>query len=296
MLKPLKVLITGTNGFLGNHLLNYFKKFNYDLFSVTKSTIVNHQQVLVKSFEGDLTNETFVKNTLDAVKPNVIIHCAAMSKPDDCENNQQLCWQTNVLSTKYLVENAQNYKAHVVFCSTDFVYGEGEQHTELDACKPLNYYAKSKLAAEQIIASITQKFTIIRPVFIYGNEIKGVRKSFVQWVKESLENGQKIKVVNDQFRTPTHVIDICKAIENIVASTKLGIFNLAGTEILTPYQMAVIIANQLNLDDKLIIPVTEADFKEPVKRAKRSVLCIEKAKETLGFDPLEFSKAIATCF
>lgn len=296
MLKPLKILITGTNGFLGNHLLNYLSNFNYELFSVTKSPLVNHQHILVKNFEGDLTNETFVKNTLDAVKPNVIIHCAAMSKPDDCENNQQLCWQTNVLSTKYLVEIAQNYNAHFVFCSTDFVYGEGDNHNENGTCNPLNYYAKSKLAAEQIITSITPKFTIIRPVFIYGKEIKGVRKSFIQWVKESLEASQQIKVVNDQFRTPTHVIDICKALETIVSTTTLGIFNLAGTEILTPYQMAIIIAKQFGLDNYLISPVTEKDFKEPVKRAKRSILCIEKAKEVLHFNPLTFSKAIAESF
>jgi dTDP-4-dehydrorhamnose reductase len=131
---------------------------------------------------------------------------------------------------------------------------------------------------------------MIRPVFMYGHEIVGVRKSFVQWVKESLEQNKNIKVVNDQFRTPTYVIDVCSAIQTILSNNKTGTYNIAGSEILTPYQMAIILSKQLNLDENLIKPVTENDFKEPVQRAKRSIANIDKAKLNLGFNPIDFSK------
>ena len=125
---------------------------------------------------------------------------------------------------------------------------------------------------------------------MYGHEIVGVRKSFVQWVKESLEQNKNIKVVNDQFRTPTYVVDVCSAIQTILSNNKTGTYNIAGSEILTPYQMAIILSKQLNLDENLIKPVTENDFKEPVQRAKRSIANIDKAKLNLGFNPIDFSK------
>jgi dTDP-4-dehydrorhamnose reductase len=286
----MKVLITGTNGFLGNHLLSYLAKFDFQLYSITRSALINHQKVEVQSFIGDVTNKMFIEEVIQNIKPNAIVHCAAMSKPDDCENNKELCWKTNVLSTQHLIEASLAFNSHVVFCSTDFVYGEGENHTEEDACNPLNYYAQSKLAAEKIVKKATKNYTIIRPVFMYGHEIVGVRKSFVQWVKESLEQNKNIKVVNDQFRTPTYVVDVCSAIQTILSNNKTGTYNIAGSEILTPYQMAIILAKQLNLDENLIKPVTENDFKEPVQRAKRSIANIDKAKLNLGFNPIDFSK------
>ena len=286
----MKILLTGTNGFLGNHLLNYLADYKYQLFSITRSKLVNHRSIAVQNFIGEITNKLFIEEVVQNIKPNAIVHCAAMSKPDDCENNKELCWQTNVLSTQHLVEASLAFNTHFVFCSSDFVYGEGENHKENDTYNPLNYYAQSKLTAEKIIAKATSNYTIIRPVFMYGHEIVGVRKSFVQWVKESLEQNKNISVVNDQFRTPTYVVDVCSAIQTILSNNKTGIYNLAGSEILTPYQMAVIVAKQLNLNENLIKPVTENDFKEPVKRAKRSIANIDKAKLDLGFNPIDFSK------
>lgn len=288
----MKVLITGTNGFLGNHLLHYLDGFNYQLSSITRNSLVYYGSANVKTFIGDLTNEQFVYKVINEVKPNVIIHCAAMSKPDDCEKNKLLCRQTNVGVTENLVTLASKLNAHFIFCSTDFVYGEGDNHLEEAACNPLNYYAKSKVEAEKLVKQISNNYCIIRPVFMYGKEIVGVRKSFVQWVKENVEKGTPIKVVNDQFRMPTYVVDVCKAIEKIIANKKNGTFNIAGTEILTPYQMAISVANRFNLPVNLITPVTEKDFKEPVKRAKKSTLNVNKAKVELQFEPITFSNAI----
>jgi dTDP-4-dehydrorhamnose reductase len=107
--------------------------------------------------------------------------------------------------------------------------------------------------------------------------------------KNQLQTWQ-IESVNDQFRTPTYVIDVCSAIQTILSNNKTGTYNIAGSEILTPYQMAIILAKQLDLDENLIKPVTENDFKEPVQRAKRSIANIDKAKLNLGFNPIDFSK------
>ena len=102
--------------------------------------------------------------------------------------------------------------------------------------------------------------------------------------------------MNDQFRTPTFVDDICFGIERIISLDKTGIYHLAGEQILTPYTMAVKIADHLQLDSSLMIPVDENSFPEPVKRAKRSIANIDKAKAELGYLPLSFDEGLRKMF
>ena len=119
---------------------------------------------------------------------------------------------------------------------------------------------------------------------------------FLHWVKTNLEAGKKIKVVSDQQRTPTFVNDICNGIISIINKKVTGAFHLAGKDVLSPYQMAVITAEVLGLDSSLIENVTSETFPEPVKRAKRSGLLIDKAKATLGYEPVSFAEGVKASF
>lgn len=127
---------------------------------------------------------------------------------------------------------------------------------------------------------------------MYGEIWEGMRPTFLHWVKESLENGKRIKVVCDQLRTPTYVVDICKGIHSIIKKKAGGLYHLAGEELLTPYDMAVKLAIHLQLDISLIEAVTTATFRELVQRAKKGGLIIHKAKDDLGFVPLSFHEAL----
>jgi len=139
-------------------------------------------------------------------------------------------------------------------------------------------------------------YTIVRPVFIYGPVWNGVRSTFLHWVKNNLEQGKQIKVVSDQTRTPTFVLDICKGIETILQQKQQGDFHLAGKDLLSPYDMAIAVASFLKLDAALIEKVTSESFKEPVQRAKRSGLKIDKAKRLLNYDPVDFAKGVELTF
>jgi dTDP-4-dehydrorhamnose reductase len=123
-----------------------------------------------------------------------------------------------------------------------------------------------------------------------------LRPSFLHWVKNSLEQNKQIKVVSDQLRTPTYVYDICKGIESIITEQKTGVYHLAGKDILSPYQMAVTTANVLGLDSGLIVNVTSETFPEPVTRAKRSGLKIDKAREELEYEPVSFEQGVGYTF
>ena len=150
--------------------------------------------------------------------------------------------------------------------------------------------------AEQLVKQSGLDYGIMRPVFIYGPAYENMRPTFLHWVRNSLIQNKAIKVVNDQHRTPTFVYDICKGILAMIEKRVIGDFHLAGKDILSPYQMAIAVAESLNLETNLIEPVTSDTFPEPVIRAKQSGLKIDKAREILGYEPISFEEGIRLTF
>lgn len=288
-----KILITGANGFLGQHLTCYLKNAGYQVIATGKgpNRILKCNGIVYE--EAELTNKNAVEQMLLKFSPDVIIHTAALSKPDECENDKNRCLDVNVEATRYLLDAA---KGHFIYISTDFIFGENGPHAEDAETGPLNFYGESKLLAEKLVTQSGKKYSVVRPVFIYGPAGQGMRPSFLHWVKNNLDQKKQIKVVSDQSRTPTFVEDICKGIETIITKEATGVFNLAGKDILSPYDMAVKTAQVLQLDSSLIEKVTAETFPEPVKRAKRSGLKIEKAERELGYEPVSFEEGVRLTF
>jgi dTDP-4-dehydrorhamnose reductase len=248
-------------------------------------------------YNCELTDVRNVENLFDLTRPDAVIHTAAMSKPDECAANPELCTANNIQATQYLLEAATKVGSqHFVYLSTDFIFGENGPHAEEDAPAPLNLYGASKLDAEALVNASSINSTIVRPVFMYGPVWENLRPSFIQWVASKLKNGEPIKVVTDQARTPTYIGDLCWGIQKIINDQVSGVFHLAGKDIVSPYDMAVAVAKQLNLPLGLIEPVTASTFPEPVKRAQRSGLKIDKAVNELGYAPHSFAAALQKCF
>ena len=287
-----KILITGANGFLGQHLCAYFKDKGYTVVATGKGECRLIGQGFTY-YPCDITDSADVQSMMNTYNPDVVIHNAAMSKPDECANNKELCLQTNVSATRNMLQHAS---PHFVYISTDFIFGDNGPHAEDQQPAPLNFYGESKLQAEQLVVSMSEKACIVRPVFIYGRAFDKQRGSFLQWVKSNLEQQKHIKVVSDQLRTPTYAVDICKGINTIIDNEATGAYHLAGKDILSPYDMAIATAKVLGLDSTLIEKVTADTFPEPVKRAKRSGLKIGKAQSELGYSPVSFEKGVRLTF
>ena len=294
----MKVLITGANGFLGQHLTLYLAGKGYEVFACSRGESRIPAKFPFTYCSIDLTDQPAVDKLIAGIKPDVLIHTAANSKPDDCHINHENCLQQNVEATRYLLQALEEYApaSRFIYLSTDFVFGENGPHAEEDEKGPLNFYGESKLRAELAVQNSVISYAIVRPVFIYGPVWNGVRSTFLHWVKTNLEQGKSIKVVSDQTRTPTFVTDICKGIASIIALKQEGVFHLAGKDLLSPYEMAVAVASFLGLDAALIENVTSETFIEPVQRAKRSGLRIEKARQLLQYDPVDFATGVALTF
>ena len=292
----MKIFITGANGFLGQHLAVFLANLNYEVIASGRNNSVFANYPIIQYVNLELTNEQAVNFVLKRFQPQFIIHAAAMSKPNLCDVEKEKCTLNNVTATEYIVRQANLVGAKVMYISTDFVFGEGGPHTETAITEPLNFYGKSKLLAEQIVQSNSLENVIMRPVFIYGQIRPGMKPTFLHWVKNNLSEGKKIKVVSDQFRTPTYVTDLCKGIASMIQKNVTGIYHLAGSEIISPYQMAVTVAEVLKLDKNLIENVTSQTFYEPVVRAKKSGLVISKAQLELGYQPITFAEGVQLSF
>jgi dTDP-4-dehydrorhamnose reductase len=290
----MKVLVTGANGFLGQHLCLRLDAAGFSVAATGRGASRIPFAFSQRYYITDLTSAAEVAELVQQVQPDVIVHTAAMSKPDECNIHRDACLLHNVAATRFLLEaaNACNKPPHFIYVSTDFVLGDGGPHSETVIPAPLNFYGESKLQAEQLVAASIETYTIMRPVFIYGPVWEGMRGGFIQWVKQSLEQGKTIKVVSDQLRTPAFVGDICKGIEAIIHLKRYGIYHLAGNEVLSPYQMAIAVADALQLDKDLIENVTADTFNEPVKRAKLAGLQIHKAQAELDYLPVSFAEGM----
>jgi dTDP-4-dehydrorhamnose reductase len=199
----------------------------------------------------------------------------------------------NVGATRAILKAAQLKKSYFIYISTDFVFdGEEGPYDESAIPNPVNLYGESKLLAEEMVQLSGLHWCIIRTVLVYGNKVPGGRSNFVLWVKDKLEKGEPIKVVNDQIRTPTYVEDLAKGILLAIMKHAKGIYHISGKDTCTPYQLACEIAKLTKKDVDLITPVDASVFPEPAKRPPKTGFIIIKAIKELGYVPHSLNEGL----
>jgi len=294
----MKILITGANGFLGYYLAEQLiaKKISVIATGRGECRLPFTHHVNFQYLSMDFTDPFSIHDVFENIKPDVVIHAGAMSKPDECETDQMLAYLVNVEGTVQLLINSADLKSFFIFVSTDFVFdGERGMYNEDDIPNPVNYYGRTKLEAEEAVKEYEFDWAIVRTVLVYGKNHSG-HNNILKIVKEKLEKGEVYSVVDDQLRTPTYVEDLAKGIVSIIEKKATGIFHLSGKDILTPYQMATKTAEYLGLKSSLIKKVTAANFTQPAKRPPRTGFIIDKARKELGYEPISFEEGLKKTF
>lgn len=290
-----KVLITGSNGLLGQKLVSLLAgKPNCHLLATAKGA--NRLGDIGKKYDYtslDITNQKEVEKVISDFKPDFIIHTAAMTNVDQCVTDNAGCILLNVTATKYLAEAAEKTNSFFIHLSSDFIFdGTKGPLTEEDAPNPISFYGQSKLDAEKIITASKLRWAIVRTVLVYGIVKDMSRSNIVLWVKKSLEEKKIINVVDDQWRTPTLVEDLAMGCFLIMEKEATGVFNISGKDMLTPYQMAHLTADFFHLDKSYINKADSSTFTQPAKRPPRTGFIIEKATKVLGYNPRSFVEGI----
>ncbi|KAK1430332.1 hypothetical protein QVD17_12993 [Tagetes erecta] len=303
-MKKKKLLIIGGSGYLGQHLLQQYSSSSSDLdlaFTYHHSPPTHLYNAI--PFHLDLqTGHGFHSISLNFGQPDIVVNCAALSVPRDCEINPTLAMSLNVPSTlvKWL-STSTTTNTLLIHLSTDQVYqGTKSFYKEDDETHPINVYGNSKLAAEKYIFQNCSNFVILRSSIIFGPQtMSPLSKSLpLQWMDSVLAKGQEAPFFDDEFRSPVYVKDVVNII-HILAHTWISdgktnqlLLNVGGPNRLSRAQMAETLARVRGYDTSLIKPVSASSIDRGVKSPADISMDISKLIETLDFTPTSFEDGV----
>jgi dTDP-4-dehydrorhamnose reductase len=292
-----KILITGSNGLLGQKLVyRLLSEKDVEIIATSKgpNRLIKQDGYAYQSL--DITNADEVNIVLAKYVPDVVINTAAMTNVDACETEIELCRKMNVDAVQYLVDalKKQTNNPQLIHLSTDFIFdGKNGPYRETDIPYPPNsVYSESKLLSEKVVKESGIKWTIIRTVLVYGVVDNMSRSNIVLWAKDSLSRKKNINVVDDQFRTPTLAEDLAEGCLLAALKSATGIYNISGKDFMSILQMVQSIADFWHLDKSLINPAKTEDIKQPAPRPLRTGFILDKAMSELGYKPHSFTEGL----
>ena len=287
----MNILVTGASGLLGNKLTELLINKGYKVYS----GYYKHKSKYGVPVKLDVSNENMVSKTIEKIKPNVIIHAAALTNVDKCETDKELAWNINVLGTKNIALSSEKHKAFLIYISTDYVFqGDKGLYIEDDDPNPINYYGLTKLNGEEEVKNILSEYCIVRSSVIYGSTPASGKTNFALWVIEKLKNNETINVVIDQWNSPTLNTNLAEMIIEVIERRLTGIYHLAGATCINRYEFAKLIAKSFELDDTLINPINSSEINWIAKRPRDSSLNVEKANRILSNKPYTIREALKT--
>jgi len=286
-----KILVTGSAGLIGTQivkdLLDNHKQV-YSCYNKTKPElgIITHL---------DLTKKDDIVNTMNRIKPDVVIHLGAMTDVELCETETELAKKINTDATEILALESEKYNTFFVYMSTDYVFdGKVGMKKENDKTNPINFYGKSKLDGERVFKKITTPNVIVRTSTPFGLHSKKI--SFPIWVKKNLELEKEISVVVNQYTSPSYVPNISKMIIEIMERKITGIIHLAGATKISRYDFAVQISKIINANKQFLklIKMDQMDWK--AQRPADSSLSVSKANKILKNKPEKIEDSLKLLF
>ncbi len=249
-----KLLITGLNGLIGWNLFQFFQD-RYDVYATYRSP---HPKLLLEKncFRIDLDSEKEIRQTLNRIQPDIIIHSRAICDLDVCEEFPELAERVNVKGTELLLKEISNLKnlERFIFISTDHVFdGEKGSYTIDDEPKPKHVYGKTKRSAELAVLNSGLPFLIIRPGLVIGDSLQG-NKGPKDFLCNRLRKKKETTLFVDEWRSPVSADRLCQSVGLLIQMKKQGIFHIAEAENLNRFDLGISLAEKYELPSQYILP------------------------------------------
>ncbi|ADV65444.1 dTDP-4-dehydrorhamnose reductase [Desulfurococcus mucosus] len=260
----MRILVTGGTGLLGLWVTKVFLERGYEVYA-------SHHERKPVGLDGvtweqmNLEDFKSVADTVKRVKPDAIIHTAAFTDVDGCEEKKELAYRVNYLATRIIAETARELNAYLVYISTDYVFdGERGMYREFDAPAPVNYYGLTKLLGEVAVNTLAPRSLIVRVSGLYGFSPTG-KRNFGLVALEKLMNNEQVDAFHDQYLSPTYVRPLAERIADMVKREVVGVIHVAG-ERASRYEFASKLAEALGVPRDL---VKKTSIKNAGLRARR---------------------------
>ncbi len=280
--KPKKLLLTGGSGFLGWNVLNHKQeKWLITGTTFTHSLQFQEQHKLIKL---DITDRENLRATIDQIRPDAIIHTAAISDANYCQNNPEQPEAINVKSSINLAKLARDLGIPFLFTSSDLVFdGKEAPYSESDQPNPLSIYGEQKVKAEREIMATYPGATICRVPLMFGNA-GPVAMSILQHTLRNLRAGNTLNLFTDEFRTPANAASVAAGLFLVLEKEVTGIIHLGGAESISRFNFGKLIADVFEIDNPEINPVLQKDLNLSAPRPANVSLNSDKAM-AFGFKP-----------
>ncbi len=255
----MNILICGGSGQLGSDCANTLQK--------------KHKVIALDLIDLDITNSVKVDKTIHRLMPDLIVNCAAYTNVDACETEKDMAWKVNFEGPKNLAFSAKKYDKRLIHISTDYVFNGKKKlpcsYEEDDKTEPLSFYGKTKLESENVVRNLTDKHVILRISWLYGINGHNFLKTML---KLALHNPEKeIKVVNDQFGSPTWSYRLSLQIEKIIEAGCFGTYHATSDGYCTWYELAICFLKEMGVTHS-IMPCTTDEYPTPALRPANSIL------------------------
>lgn len=285
----MRILIAGTNGQLGNELVNILNCGEAEIGAIPQS----YKDVTFCGMDVnklDITILDEVEKRILEFRPNTVINCAAMTNVDACETNEKQAHEINAIGPKNIAIASQKIGAKFIQVSTDYVFSgdNNKPYRESDEVNPQTVYGKTKLLGEQQALENCEKTFVVRTAWLYGYE----GNNFVKTISRIAKENGTIKVVNDQFGNPTSANDLAYEILRIALTDNYGVYHCTNEGVCTWYDFACAIVDGFGIKCTKI-PCTTEEFPRPAKRPSFSALENKHLSETIGNEMRSWRQALS---
>ena len=282
------IMLTGATGFLGWQLLQLM------LARGLSPVVTEYRTPLtcpgLNSHQVDLSSFAEVRRLVKHHRPSIVIHCAALTQVDACEQDRELAERCNVLATENLLKALEG-QARFIYLSTDLVFdGLRRNYREDDAVKPISVYSRTKQAGEELTRELAPNHAVVRASLIYGPDAPN-RACFLSWMHEGCRKGS-LNLFTDEYRTPIYVGDLAQLLLLLTETDFCGDLHAGGPERLSRFEFGLKFCRVFGYDRSTLIKKMLSEVELMSYRPPDASLNIERARSLFDFQPLAVTQGL----